>query len=100
MKVKYKAGLKRPPRKPAAQQDPPSSPSLPSTVARRLALAYHIDRLIEQGKLRDYAEAADVLGVSRARVSQLMDLVLLPIAVQEELLTGVVDSTERELRRV
>jgi len=38
---------------------------------RQLALAVWIERKIEAGELRNYAHAARVLGVSRARVSQI-----------------------------
>jgi len=42
--------------------------------ARQLALAHWIERKIEAGELRNYAHAAAVLGVSRARVSQIVGM--------------------------
>ncbi len=54
--------------------------------ARRLALAYLIERLIEEGKLKGYAEAAARLGLTRARLTQVMDMLLLPTDAQEQLL--------------
>lgn len=67
-------------------------------LARRLAFAHHIERLIDDGQLRNYADAAARLGISRARLSQLMDLALLPVAIQEEILRSLRKFRERELR--
>jgi predicted XRE-type DNA-binding protein len=76
------------------------TPALPSTdtMARRLALAHYIERLIDAGTLRNYAQAAAVLGITRARMTQLMDLVLLSPDVQESVLLGVARSSERGVR--
>ena len=68
-------------------------------LARRLALAHLVERLIESGRLVDYAHAARILGVSRARLSQLMDLLMLPADLQEQVLLGQWMSGERALRR-
>ena len=65
---------------------------------QRLALAHLIERKIEAGELRDYAEAA-LLGVTRARLSQLADLVLLPADVQSAILEGRMEEvSERQVR--
>jgi hypothetical protein len=78
---------------------PTARPRRSDRAARMLALAYHLDRLIEDGVLRDYADAAQVLGVSRARVTQIMDLLGLPPAAKEEFLDGRRAASERSLRR-
>ncbi len=75
----------------------PPSPFL-DTLARRLALAHYIERLIDPCELRNYAQAAAVLGITRARMSQLMDLALLPADMQERILVGTERAGERELR--
>jgi hypothetical protein len=62
-----------------------------------LALAYFIERQVEAGKIRDYATSARRLGISRARMSQMMNLINLPVAKQEAILSGAMMS-ERELR--
>lgn len=72
----------------------------PSRAARMLALAHHINCLIDAGQLRDYAEAAQALGLTRARLTQVMNMLLLSPALQEQLLTGDFALTERGLRRV
>ena len=66
-------------------------------LARQLALAYEIDRLVEDGALT-YAEAARRLGVSRARISQIANLRWLPVRFQERIQAGEIDGTERDLR--
>ena len=45
--------------------------------------------MIEASELRDYADAAGRLGVSRARVTHVMDLMLRPVWEQEEVLGGL-----------
>lgn len=69
-------------------------------VARRLALAHHVEDLIERGLLRDHAHAAAVMGVSRPRMSQLVALLALSPALQERVLTGELACSEREVRRI
>ena len=39
-----------------------------------LALAHYVERLVEEGAVRSYADAARQLGVSRARMSQILNL--------------------------
>lgn len=83
------------------------TPALQNTasLARRLALAHYVERLIDNGKLRNYAQAAAVLGITRARVSQLADLALLSAHIQEQVLDleavdGAEPMAERTLRVV
>jgi hypothetical protein len=72
----------------------------PARVAVMLALAHKIQEAIDAGKLKDMAEAARRLGLTRARVSQLLDLTLLAPDIQERLLFGQSGWCERTLRRV
>ena len=72
----------------------------PAPIARRIALAHHIENLIERGELRDYAEAADRLGLTRARVTQICDLALLAPDIQAAVLLGKVEPRDRHLREV
>ena len=55
-------------------------------VARLLALAIKLDQLVRQGLVRDYAALARLGHVSRARITQIMNLLLLAPDIQEELL--------------
>ena len=69
-----------------------------SRAARQLALAHHIERVIEAGTLTDYAAAARALGITRARLTQIMNLLLLAPDVQHRILVGEIDASERALR--
>jgi hypothetical protein len=51
-----------------------------------LALAHHWRGLIRAGVARDQAALARLVGVSRARVTQVMDLLYLAPDIQEEIL--------------
>ena len=72
----------------------------PTAIARRLALAHYVDDAIERGELRSYAEAADRLGVTRARLTQIADLALLAPDIQAAVLLGDVEPRDRHLRAV
>jgi len=71
-----------------------------SRLARLLALAHHIERLIEKRALKSHAEAAQRLGVSRTRMAQIMRLLTLSPVVQEAILSGKVEVSERAVRPV
>jgi hypothetical protein len=51
-----------------------------------MALAIRFDGLVRSGAVADYAELAELGHVSRARISQIMNLVLLAPDIQEQLL--------------
>ena len=63
----------------------PSRPQ-PCRLAIALALAHKIEQAISEGKLRDRAHAAKLLDVTRARMTQNLDLLLLAPDLQEEIL--------------
>jgi hypothetical protein len=71
-----------------------------------MAMAIRFDKLIRHGAVRDTAELARLGGVSRARISQAMDLLSLAPRIQEEILflpkgVGERDAvTERGLRSI
>ena len=86
---------------------PPTTPSSREPrVARHLALAHEIERRIHAGELDDLAHAARVFGLTRARITQLVNLTLLAPAIQEEILAlppvtkGRDPITERTLRLI
>ena len=94
-------------RKPAGQgetKEPKPGRRCSGPVAHVLALAHHIDHKIRDGELRDYAHAAQVLSITRARVSQISALTLLAPAIQEAILdlpeTRRDPITERQLREI
>jgi hypothetical protein len=55
-------------------------------VARLLALAHRLDQLLRQGVVKDYAALARLGHVTRARISQIMNLLSLASDVQEAVL--------------
>jgi hypothetical protein len=55
-------------------------------VARFMALALRLERLVRTGAVRDYAELARLGHVTRARVSQVMNLLQLAPDIQEAIL--------------
>ena len=75
-------------------------------ISRLMALAIHFEHLIREGKVRDYAQLARFGHVTRARVTQIMNLLTLAPDVQEGLLflgptVGGGDTVkERDLRKI
>jgi hypothetical protein len=55
-------------------------------VARLLALALRIDEQVQKGELKSYSEVAELGHVTRARVSQIMNLLNLAPDLQEAIL--------------
>ena len=80
--VRY--GRKRLEEKPATP--PPAPPQPIPRIARLMALAIHFDRQIRDGVFANYSDIARLSALSRNRISQVMDLINLPPAMQEELL--------------
>jgi hypothetical protein len=70
----------------AAPVPPVLPPDRVPRVARLLALAHRFDGLVRTGAVRDYAELARLGRVTRARISQVMNLLNLAPAIQEEVL--------------
>ncbi len=91
------------------QRAPSAAPPPPDAVprvARMVALAHRWRSLIRSGVVEDQAALAALVGVSRARVTQVMDLLHLAPDIQEALLDlpGVVRGRdgrrERDLRAI
>ena len=69
-----------------AAPPPPAVPGRVPRAARLLALAHRLERLVRTGVVRDYAELARLGRVTRARISQVMALLLLAPDIQEQVL--------------
>ena len=65
-------------------------------LSRLMALAIRFDGLLQAGEVQDYADLARLGHVSRARVSQIMNLLNLAPDIQEELLFLPVVTAGRE----
>lgn len=91
-----------------SETPPPPKPEpvrRPAKVARMLALAHHLQGAIDRGLVADRAAVARKLGLTRARVTQLLDLLMLAPDLQQAVLAlEAVDSaepmSERALRAV
>lgn len=77
-----------------APAERPKGVARPAKVARMLALAHHVQRAIDHGVARDRADVARRLGLTRARVTQFLDLLLLAPDIQESILFLTAVSTE------
>ena len=55
-------------------------------IARLMALAIRFEGLVREEKMRDYAELARLGRVTRARITQIMKLLLLAPDLQEQIL--------------
>ncbi len=75
-------------------------------VSRLMALALRLDGLLQAGEVTDYAELARLGHVTRARVTQVMNLTLLAPDLQEQVLflphvlSGRSPLTEHDLRPI
>lgn len=67
---------------PPAPLRPVIDPTTVPRITRMLVLGYHFERLVREGKFKNYAEIARLTGLSRARVTHLADLCLLSPRIQ------------------
>ncbi len=83
----------------------PAPPRIPR-ITRLMALAIKFREMIDRGEVKDYADLARLGFVTRARVTQIMNLTLLAPEIQEEILLPGPDFggfrllTEHQLRDV
>jgi len=70
-----------------AGEEPESPPhSAVPRISRLMALAIRMQDLVDRDEVADYAELARLAHVSRARISQIMNLTLLAPDIQEAIL--------------
>jgi len=90
---------------PSAEPKPTAPPPLPR-ITRLMALAVKLDGLIASGAMTDQAEIARAGCVTRARATQVMNLLRLAPDIQEQILHlppvahGRDPVTERDLRPI
>ena len=77
-----------------------AAPEKVPRVARLLALAHKFQGMLDRGEVKSMAELARLGGVSRARITQIMDLLMLAPEIQEEVLIGALDVCLRDLMPV
>jgi hypothetical protein len=89
-----------------APEPPVVEPGRVPRLARLMALAMRFDRLVRQREVLDYADVARLGHVTRARVTQIMNLLLLAPDIQEEILflprteRGFDPTPERRVRAI
>ncbi len=89
------------------EEDPAEmEPGRVPRVTRLMALALRFEHLLQRGAVRDQAELAELGHVTRARVTQIMNLLYLAPDIQETILqlpritSGKAPITERDLRPI
>ena len=85
--------------KKSEQERAPVAPKI-HRVTRLMALAIKFQDMIDRGEVRDFADLARLGYVSRARVTQIMNLLLLAPTIQEQILLGSSSTPERYLRAI
>ena len=104
MKANFKVAISAPfapgPKrgKPRAEKPkPPETRPRPPRFAVLMALAIHMEQLLRNGIVNDQAELEQLAGVSRARVTQAMNLLGLAPEIQEKLLFSTAADVQRTL---
>jgi len=86
------------------QREEASPPARLPRVARLMALAVKYQEMVARGEMRDYADIARLGWVTRARITQIMNLLLLSPRIQEALLdltpSVLCGVSERHLRDI
>jgi hypothetical protein len=77
----------------------PPPPRIPR-ITRLMALAIKFQDMIDRGEVKDYADLARLGFVTRARVTQIMNLCLLAPDIQEAILDADQSLNESTMRRV
>ncbi len=70
--------------KPPAEPEPPRIPR----ITRLMALAIKFQDMVARGEVKDYADLARLGLVTRARMTQVMNMLLLAPDIQEEILNS------------
>ncbi len=101
VEITIKTDGRRKPRAGARAAQAATAPRIPR-IARLMALAIKFQDMVDRGQVHDYADLARLGYVSRARITQIMNLLNLAPDIQEEILTRLVSNggCERNLRRL
>ena len=101
--VEIEFRLDQPVRRPREEDGPhkETPPRIPR-IARLMALAIKVQHMVDRGEMRDYAEVARFGHVTRARMTQIMNLLNLAPDIQEQILLAPEGTcpAERRLREL
>ena len=64
----------------------PSAPAKLPHITKLMALAIRLEDLLANGQVKDQAEIARAAGITRARVTQILNLTNLALDIQQEIL--------------
>jgi hypothetical protein len=83
---------------------PISRPQIPR-ITRLMALAIKFQEMVDRGEVRDYADLARLGLVSRARITQIMNLLNLPPQLQDNMMldpeqAAAISVSESQLRKI
>ncbi len=78
--------------KPPAEPEPPRIPR----ITRLMALGIKFQDMVDRGEVHDYADLARLGVVTRARMTQIMNMLLLAPHIQCALLTEVANNPHRQ----
>ena len=101
-----RAGSKRLKQSDEVEKPTPVAEGRIPRLSRLMALAIRLDGDLQRGKIRDYADIARFGRITRARATQIMNLLNLAPDIQEEILflprtfTGRDAVTENDLRTI
>lgn len=103
--IQFKLHSARKPYRPTTAAPPSQRGRLPR-ITHVMALAIHFLDMIEKGEATDYADLARLAGLSRERMSQILELIWLAPEIQQEILefptnkVGRFPISETRVRRV
>lgn len=80
-------------RRPVSASNPPNRRRIPR-ITRLMALAIKFQQLVDRGEVVDYADLARLGYVTRARLTQIMNLLLLAPDIQEAIVEMGQETTE------
>jgi hypothetical protein len=81
--------------KPIQQIGKKTAPKKEPSLRFCLVLAHQIQELFDQGKVKSLSEAAVLLNMCNARISQVLNLVSLAPEIQKEILIPNIEATEK-----
>jgi len=70
------------------------------TYVNPIEVALEYQEVLDSGKYQNQADLAKSLNVTRPRVNQYIRILGLPDAIQDDILSGRIKATERQLRRL
>lgn len=89
---------------PSPEPIPRPTSNQPPRITRLMALAIKFQEMVDRGEVRDYADLARLGHVSRARATQIMNLLHLAPTIQENILLSprfaASCASERSIRKI